>query len=140
MSLSFCISPYRPADEPAIREFFPEFAEEISGELHRGLVLVARHGRRAVGFSWTKWFEEPAHYDVGVRRFGEVQEVHVHPEFRNRGIATALLSRTVRAAVRKGCEALYLETDDFNAAARRVYERCGFRYHNLVIRYKLPLR
>ena len=110
------------------------------GQLHRGLVLVARRGPRAIGLLWIKWYEEPAYYDVGVQRFGEVQEVHVHPEFRNRGVATALVVRAVRTAQRKGCEALYLETDDFNAAARRVYERCGFRYHNLVIRYKLPLR
>lgn len=139
MPLSISISKYRPHDGPAILEIYPEFIEERAGQFHRSTLLVARHRGRAVGFLFIVWYRERAYYEPRIRRFAEIQEVHVHREFRNRGIATALVRRAIREAESRKCEAVYLETDATNAAARRVYEKCAFAPHGLVIRYKRPL-
>jgi len=139
MAFSFTISQYRPADTKGIREVYPEFLEEYVGLLPRGTLIVARHGGRAIGFLFTKWNEGPAYHEPSVTRYAEIMKVHVHQDFRNRGVAKSLVARALREAERRGCEAVYLETDDFNAAARRVYEKCGFAVHNVVFRYKRSL-
>ncbi len=144
MSLRFSVSEYRPSDAPALEEFFPEFRDEIAPQLVRGAVfegvaLVARYLRRAIGFVFAKWYREPCYYDRGVSRYGEIEDLHVHPERQNQGVGTALVRRVLREAHRRGCRAVYLITDDVNAPARRVYAKCGLRQHNLVIRYKRSL-
>jgi GNAT superfamily N-acetyltransferase len=129
---AFTISRYRPGDAH-------EFLREYAGLLENGTLLVARERGRAIGFLFVRWYAEPAYYDPAVTRYGEIMEVHVHEDFRNRGAGTALVRRALGMAERRGCGAVYLETDDFNGAARRVYEKCGFSFHNQVIRYKRSL-
>ena len=122
-----------------MRDILPEVFEEYAGRLRRHLLLVARTRRRVIGLLFLQWYEEACYFDPAVTRYAEIHEVHVHPDFRNRGVATALVERGLREAARRGCEAVYLVTDDFNAPARRVYERSGFTEHNAVIRYKRSL-
>src|SRR3990170_939558 len=140
MPPSFSISPYRPSDDTGIKEIYPEVLEELAGHFRQGILLVARQRGRPIGFLFLKWFHGPAHHDRAVFRYGEILEVHVHPSFWNRGVATALTRRALHEATRRGCEAVYLVTDDFNAPARHVYEKCGFHVHNLVVRYKRIIR
>lgn len=139
MSFAVSISQYRRADAPAVRAIYPEFFEANSRELAIGTFLVARHRGRAIGFVLVVWRREPAYFDPTVTRWGEIEDLHVHEDFRNRGVGTMLVRRVLREARQRRCEAVYLETDDFNRSARRVYERCGFQLHNLVIRYRHPL-
>jgi GNAT superfamily N-acetyltransferase len=136
MSLRFTVSSYRPADARTIRGIYPEFFGDYSRKLRRGSLFVAHHEGRAIGFLFIAWLRGPPYFDALVAPAAEIDEVHVRGEYRGRGVGTSLVRRALREAIRRGCKAVYLETDDFNLAARRVYERCGFRYHNLVIRYR----
>ena len=140
MPLTFSISRYRKSDASGIQAISPEFSQEYAGILKRGRIYVARSADRVLGFLFVRWVDERAYYDAHVRHSAEIMEVHVDRRFRNHGVATALVACATRAARRRGCEAVYLETDDFNRPARRVYEKSGFRYHNLIIRYKRTLR
>lgn len=144
MSLRFSISRYRASDSAALERFYPEFRQEVvpqlrQGPLFEGAALVARHRGRAIGFVFAKWYREACYFDRGVSRYGELEDVIVDPRYWNRGVGTALVRRAVSEARRNCCEAVYLITDAFNSAARHVYEKCGFRPHNPVIRYKRPL-
>jgi len=56
----------------------------------------------------------------------DVVYVGATPEFRGRGIATAMLLRAARQAGNRHCRAISLAVDSRNHAAVRVYERCGF--------------
>ncbi len=49
-----------------------------------------------------------------------------HPDFRRRGVATALLDEADRLAARAGLPAVALDTGIENRAARALYERRGF--------------
>ena len=60
------------------------------------------------------------------RRTAQVQGVWVHPEYRGRGMATAAMSAVVTDALRRVAPTVSLYVNDYNTAARRVYERCGF--------------
>jgi predicted GNAT family acetyltransferase len=64
---------------------------------------------------------------VVTRHTAQVQGVWVAPEWRNSGIATACMAAVVRDTLRRVAPSVSLYVNDYNAAALRVYERCGFR-------------
>ena len=140
MAPAFSISRFLPGDAPGVREIYPDFLTECSPLLRRGVLFVARQSGRVVGFTFVKWLRERCYYDREVTRYAEITEVHVRTGCGSRNIGTALVTRAVREARRYGYECVYVITDDFNAAARRVYEKCAFPPHNHVIRYRRSLR
>lgn len=56
--------------------------------------------------------------------------VEVHPAHRRRGLGSALTTALAQAAVDQGAAGLYLQVETGNAAARDLYERCGFSDHH----------
>jgi ribosomal-protein-alanine N-acetyltransferase len=50
----------------------------------------------------------------------------VHPDYRRRGIARALLDNVIQELRMEGCRFFYLEVRSSNYAARKLYERFGF--------------
>ena len=91
-----------------------------------GVVAVTADGTR-LGAAWYRLFsvEEPGWgfitVDVPVLAIGVV------PEARGRGIGGALLDALLALAREHGFRALSLAVDRQNPAARRLYERKGFR-------------
>jgi predicted GNAT family acetyltransferase len=61
------------------------------------------------------------------RHTAQIQGVWVAPEWRGRGIGTRAMAAVVRDALRRVAPTVSLYVNDYNRAARRVYERCGFR-------------
>jgi len=64
---------------------------------------------------------------VVTRHTAQVQGVWVTPAWRGRGIATAAMATVIADALRRVAPSVSLYVNDYNAPARRVYERCGFR-------------
>lgn len=60
-------------------------------------------------------------------REGAIQNLGVHPEFRNLGIGKALLLHALRGFRTAGCMFAHLEVTVQNTAAIRLYEKFGFR-------------
>ena len=58
---------------------------------------------------------------------GKVHDLFVDPSFRGRGIGEALLREAVRRLVDRGAPRVLLDTAWSNAAARRLFERVGYR-------------
>lgn len=52
-------------------------------------------------------------------------ELGVEPEFRRRGVATALMQRLVELCHERRCGEMFVLTDDDNQAARATYRRVG---------------
>jgi RimJ/RimL family protein N-acetyltransferase len=67
-----------------------------------------------------------------------VGNVGTHPNFRGRGIATALVTTCMRYVADRGATRVALEVSQSNAAAIRVYERLGFSVTGLVTHYARP--
>ncbi len=139
MVRGWTISPYRPEHEEGIRSLEPEFFDWYSGKIGWGTIYVAQIRAQVVGFLFVVWHRGPAYFDETLEPVAEIDEVVVARSLRNQGIGTVLVDRAIADASRRGCRAIYLETDDFNRPARRVYKKCGFRYQNLIIRYKRSL-
>jgi predicted GNAT family acetyltransferase len=59
-------------------------------------------------------------------RVAQVQGVWVHPDRRGTGVATAAMAAVVADTIRTVAPIVSLYVNDFNQAARTVYQRCGF--------------
>jgi len=57
----------------------------------------------------------------------QIQGVWVAPDWRGRGLATAGMAAVVNDALARGIPTVSLYVNAHNIAARRVYDRCGFR-------------
>lgn len=56
--------------------------------------------------------------------------IEVDPAHRRQGLGTAVTASLAAAAVAYGARRLYLQVEDANAAARRLYRRIGFADHH----------
>jgi mycothiol synthase len=64
---------------------------------------------------------------MGGRSIGYVGTVGVLPEFRNRGLATALISQTLHYLASHGLDTAVLFVEGENLGARRLYEKLGWQ-------------
>jgi ribosomal protein S18 acetylase RimI-like enzyme len=55
-----------------------------------------------------------------------IHDLAVHPDFRGKGVGTALINHVEIAARASGCAYVTLEVDDQNPRARQLYKRTGF--------------
>ena len=56
----------------------------------------------------------------------QVMRVAVRKALRNRGLGLMLMQELIHKSLESGAEAMTLEVRESNAAALKVYERCGF--------------
>jgi ribosomal-protein-alanine N-acetyltransferase len=81
------------------------------------IYLIAKEGGEIVGYIgiWISFGE------------GEITNVAVSPDWRGKGIGSALLSEARKVSLAEGVEALVLEVRVSTHAAVRLYEKHGFR-------------
>ncbi len=65
----------------------------------------------------------------------ELENIAVPAHARRRGAARHLVGELVKTAAQRGARAIHLEVRSRNAAARALYERCGFRQSGRRPRY-----
>lgn len=119
------IRPMREADLPRVVEIerssftMPWSEGTFRGLLRRGdaALVVAEADGELIGHAifWA------------VLAQGELGDIAVIPEWRDRGIGTRLLYEIFERAKGRGVRELYLEVRISNEAAQRLYERHGFR-------------
>jgi ribosomal protein S18 acetylase RimI-like enzyme len=101
---------YRGGELPPIaRTLLMSAPSQVFGRIRRSGVTVAV-GRVAEGDGWAG-----------------LTAIEVHPDFRRRGLGAAISSAL---AGRAGTQAVYLQVEDTNRAARALYHRIGFRDHH----------
>jgi mycothiol synthase len=70
----------------------------------------------------------------------EIEDVQVDPDFQRRGLATAMLTRTLSTLARQGIGPIRLHTEGHDpTGARSLYERLGFQVVREHGRYRKPL-
>ncbi|MBR6113574.1 MAG: ribosomal protein S18-alanine N-acetyltransferase [Oscillospiraceae bacterium] len=118
------VRPAEEADIPAVAALEAEtFALGASEAVLRrmlaggAVLLTAREGGELLGYG----------YFTSVLDEGSVGNIAVRPAYRRRGVGRALTEAMAAAARERGLAFLTLEVRESNLAARRLYERCGFR-------------
>lgn len=103
----------------------PSIAHAVAGMLERperGFILLARTGGAIAGVAYVSftWTLEKGGASCWL------EELHVRPEFRERGVGTALLRAAMQRAATSGRLAMDLEVETGHERAARLYEREGF--------------
>ncbi len=86
--------------------------------------FVAEVDGKPVGFvacdaNWVSFYEN--------EEMGEIHEIFVHPEWQGRGIGSALLSKALDYAKRRGRRMAGLWVGVGNVRAKKFYEKFGFK-------------
>lgn len=134
----------RPEDLPLVVQHYgrgdtPWDPFSDLGKLQRiprqGLMIAEVNGEYA-GFLY--WFENnDPWFDPGVERYAVIEEVQVLERFRGRGVGKRLLGETLADPTLKRVDAIYVDTTEDNAVARRLYEGAGFSLLSRSLHYKL---
>ncbi len=69
-----------------------------------------------------------------------IDSMAVLPEYRHRGVATALLTEGIRQATELGIKQVSMIVSPENPAAQRLYESMGFRYRGNISAFGEPYR
>jgi ribosomal protein S18 acetylase RimI-like enzyme len=103
--------------------FGPDIQLREIGE--RGLVTtLADEAGRLVGFTQLRLMRpSPA---VTARKPAELSRIYVTAEWQGRGVAHALMDRTLADATRGGCDRLWLGVWEHNPKAMAFYRKFGF--------------
>ncbi len=98
-----------------------------AGRGYRRRVAELVRGRRAYARVVDGEVVFKAELAVVTRRTAQIQGVWVAPQWRGKGLAAPALAAVMRDALRRVAPTVSLYVNDFNAPARRAYDRCGFR-------------
>lgn len=108
-----------------LRSFYEEqWRAHQAGEIH---VIVATtdttQGKNfPVGQAAIHWNGKPTHPQIP-----DIQSVRVHPDLRGQGLGSRLLSECEKLVSTRGHGLVSLSVAQDNDAARRLYERLGYR-------------
>ena len=91
----------------------------------RGLMLLAKHDRLAVGVAYVSFTWSLEHGG----KSSWLEELYVLPEWRSRGIGASMLSAAIEEARLRGCAAVDLEVESAHERAAHLYARSGFTRH-----------
>ena len=125
------LSPGTPFVEPATLRDAPRLAQLHAASFHRGwgegefesmiaerntLVHRLRLGRKTVGFAASRIGADEA----------EILSIAIDANMRGRGLSRNLLLTHLGHLAGRGVRTIFLEVDENNRPARRLYERAGF--------------
>lgn len=102
------------------RQLFLELFDDC-----RELFLVGKLGGRIAGYMVT----------CVTKRQAEIVSLAVHPDYRRRGVADALMRHTLRALSKAGVRRAELVVRTGNTAGAQLYRTLGFRRVRLLRRY-----
>jgi ribosomal-protein-alanine N-acetyltransferase len=90
----------------------------------QGLLVAELEGEYA-GFIF--WYEaRKPWYAPAVDRYARISDLHILPAFQGRGIGRALIREALARIHAAGIETVFLETDENNERAQKLYEGEGF--------------
>jgi ribosomal-protein-alanine N-acetyltransferase len=104
--------------KPWSRSVFESELDQVRGGSRR--YLVARSGRKVVGYAGVWFVDDPAGDQA------HITNVVVDPDRRRNGIATRLMLTLAEDAIERGCVAWTLEVRASSAGAQELYRRFGF--------------
>jgi len=110
----------------------PEMDEQLWQQFFTGvpqfrgdLTYLAMEGEKIAGFC-LNWVDQVKNEQTGIQE-GFIEAVGVIPQWRGRGVASALLVHTMREFLKGGMERAALDVDTQNSTgALRLYEKLGF--------------
>lgn len=128
----------------AYRQFYKQAPnlERVRGFIARRLInresvifLALNPENSNDAFGFTQLY--PSFSSVAMKRLWILNDLYVSPEFRKRGVASALLEKSRTFAIETGAQGLALSTAVDNATAQQLYEQLGWKKDNEFYYYYL---
>jgi GNAT superfamily N-acetyltransferase len=117
---------FKPTDLRGLEDWFLQTLKAASAK-----IWIAELGNLPVGYALVIPQRRTENVFCYERRWHEVDQVGVHPNYRRQGVARSLLRRVVESARADGVSDLELNTWTFNEVARNSFERLGFVSRNV---------
>jgi GNAT superfamily N-acetyltransferase len=96
-------------------------------------LLAFSEERQALGL--VHFFCHPSTFNIGSSCY--LEDLFVIPAARGRRVGRRLIAAVVEAAMAKGAQVVYWQTEEFNGTARRLYERVAKR--SPFVRYQIEI-
>jgi GNAT superfamily N-acetyltransferase len=107
----------------ASRERLVQVLEKLVTDAGRGFLLLARDDNQIIGVGYVATILSAEHCGL----VGWLEELYVLPEYRSRGVGTALLTAILERARATDVVAMDLEIDQSHRRVESLYRRFGFR-------------
>ncbi len=104
----------------------------------QGKILVAEVDGQIAGFVAVQARVPSENNDEEAYEYAYVSDLAVLEAFRNRGVGRALIAAAEDFAVDAGARWLRIAVLAQNEVPRRLYERCGFHEHDVMLEKDLP--
>jgi GNAT superfamily N-acetyltransferase len=117
---------FKPVDPTGLEQWFVEALATGTAR-----IWIASLGETPVGYALVVELRRGDNVFTYPRRWHEVEQIGVHPDYMRRGIARALFRRIGEAAMADGVSEIELNTWIFNKVAHLSFERLGFAPKNL---------
>jgi GNAT superfamily N-acetyltransferase len=117
---------FKPTDLRGLEHWFLQTLKAASAK-----IWIAELGDLPVGYALVIPQRRTENVFCYERRWHEVDQVGVHPNYRRQGVARSLLRYVVESARADGVSDLELNTWTFNEVARNSFERLGFVPRNV---------
>ncbi|MBU9722888.1 MULTISPECIES: GNAT family N-acetyltransferase [Bacillaceae] len=109
---------------PSLFEKLDEDASFVNEQFfqdNRNILLIAYLGKVPCGFLYGYLLDSLNNRKPKLFLYS----IDVFPEFQNRGIGTSLIEELKDIAKKSNCSEIFLITNDYNVAAKRLYEGTG---------------
>ncbi|MFZ5996776.1 MAG: ribosomal protein S18-alanine N-acetyltransferase [Nitrospirota bacterium] len=114
-----------PEDIPEVilierRSFTTPWSEtSFHSELYNrySITRVAELNHKIIGYICVRQIADECH----------LMDLAVHPDYRRQGVAVMLFNNVLQDTITDGCRFMYLEVRVSNQAAKKLYEKLGFK-------------
>jgi ribosomal protein S18 acetylase RimI-like enzyme len=96
----------------------------------RGVLYVALDGDKEIGFSVAFLLKKSREEDsLGIipAQSGRIEELYIAPEYRGKGIASALMQKMEIFLKEKGCDYILVGVKAYNQNAHELYKHLGYK-------------
>ena len=143
MQTSFIIRRFESADLKQVMEINRTcLPENYSSSFFMGIFkrfpdsfVVAEEGGEVVGYAMCRVEHKFGFGPFGGGKRGHLISIAVLPDFRLRGVASALMKEVMEALAGYGCENVFLEVRVSNVAAVEFYKKLGFVAERMIRHY-----
>lgn len=120
-----------------LKGIYPVRQNAIEGVVH-GNLYVAKHNAKIIGSIILSHEPEPEYFNATWKfesDYSDVFVIHtfvVDPKFLKCGVGKALMDFSIEHSIKAKAKSIRLDVYEGNIPAIRLYEKCGFKYIDLV--------
>jgi GNAT superfamily N-acetyltransferase len=115
-------SHFRPADSGEVASWFRGLIGDPEGQ-----IWIVEASGKLVGYAYMTLNDHEEDPFSPARRWVEIDQIVVHPNYQRRGIGRSLIEHIIRTAHTEGIRDVELSSWSFNTSAHEAFQHLGFK-------------